>query len=83
MPTRPTNRKAVSIIGKVQRETAQWHDQRVGIIKAIESHFKKRVVIFQTSFQFDNGFISDEDATMLEEVLFSSNIRSGLLSCSP
>jgi ClpP class serine protease len=68
-----------SLISKVQIETQQAHEGRVPLIQALEKHFEKKIVVFQTSFSFDNGLISDDDATMLEEVLLSSNIRENLL----
>ena len=68
-----------SIISRVQRESEQWHDTRAPLLAKIGAHFKKNVVVFQTSFMFDNGLIEDADATMLEEVLLSSKIRNNLL----
>jgi hypothetical protein len=66
-------------IADLHGETQQWHARRVPLIKKIEAHFKKVVIVFQTSFHFDNGSISDDDALMLEEVLVDSKIRKDLL----
>lgn len=60
-------------------ETQQYHQRRVPFIQKLAAHFKRPVIVFQTSFLFDNGLISDDDALMLEEVLINSKIRKDLL----
>lgn len=66
-------------IADLQAETSQVHARRVPFIQKLEEHFKKFVIVFQTSFLFDNGLIDDDDALMLEEVLVNSKIRNDLL----
>jgi hypothetical protein len=63
----------------LQLETAQAHERRAPLIRQIEEHFGRPVVVLQTSFHFDNGMIGDDDALMLEEVLIGSKIRKDLL----
>src|SRR6266850_2996215 len=66
-------------ITDLQAETQQSHARRVPCIKKLEAHFKRSVIVFQSSFLFDNGLIDDDDALMLEEVLVDSKIRNDLL----
>jgi ClpP class serine protease len=66
-------------IGRVLNEVMQSHERRKPLLKFLEGHFQKRIVVFMTSFYFDNGLITDEDATMLEDVLLSSKIERDLL----
>lgn len=68
-----------SLIGKVQQEYLQAHETRKKLISAIEKRFDRRVVVFQTSFSLREGFIGDDDATMLEEILLNGKIRKDLL----
>jgi ClpP class serine protease len=68
-----------SIFSKVQKETNQSHHTRVELLKNIEKVFKKKIVVFQNSFVFDNGQIEDEDALMIEEILRASGIKKNLL----
>ena len=66
-------------IADLQGETQQAHPRCVPFIQKLEAHFKRPVVVFQTSFTFENGYISDDDALMLEEILVDSKIRKDLL----
>jgi len=49
----------------LQAETQQIHARRVPFIRKLEAHFKKSVIVFQTSFLFDTGLIDEDDALML------------------
>jgi len=71
--------RRLPIISKVLNETNQTHEVRLPLLQEIEKKFNKKVVVFYTSFFYDNGYISDEDASMIEEILLSSNIRDNLL----
>lgn len=72
-------KRRVSSISRVQEEATQSHVRRVPLIRKLEDHFEKTVVALQSSFHFANGIIGDDDATMLEEFLLSTQIRKGLL----
>jgi hypothetical protein len=72
-------KRRVSSVSRVQEEATQAHVRRVPLIRKLEDHFGKTVVALQSSFHFANGIIGDDDATMLEEFLLSTEIRNGLL----
>lgn len=71
--------KDKTCIGKILSEAAQSPERRQPLLKTLQGNLKKKIVVFMTSFFFDNGLITDEDAQMLEEVLLSSGIRKDLL----
>ncbi|MBI4352329.1 MAG: hypothetical protein HY593_00235 [Candidatus Omnitrophica bacterium] len=72
-------KRSAFTLSRVHAEAEQWHSGRVDLLRRIERYFQKRILVFQTSFFFDNGLITDGDAAMLEEVLLSSKIRDNLL----
>jgi hypothetical protein len=68
-----------SVFSKILQETDQAHEVRIPLIQKVERHFDRKLVVFQTSFNFENGIIEDRDAVMLEEMLLSSKAGEKLL----
>jgi hypothetical protein len=62
---------------KVMREIHQDEVFRQPLIRALEEHFKAKVVVFFTSFNREEGMILDGDAEMLESILSSEHDNSG------
>lgn len=75
----PNRTARASRTAKIQIEAHQSHERRIPLLEKIQERFQKTVLVYQTSFSFDNGLISDEDATMLEEVLLDTKVNKGLL----
>jgi len=67
--------KAERVFRKLQAEVHQGHERRVPLYKALEAELgaNKRIVSFFTSFRYP-VLIDDSDATMLEEVLATTDL---------
>lgn len=71
--------KQSTVTEKINIERAQGHELRVPLLQEISEYFQSTVISFYTSHTHWEGGISDNDATMINDVISSVGKNSRLL----